>query len=78
MHSQSLHELSQDFGAGCAQSKLLCTVEGDKVPVVHINYKLGKTVWVTPTSGKGKPICGTAFDQEPAFPWSVVWKDGEF
>ncbi|KAK4832710.1 hypothetical protein QYF61_025171 [Mycteria americana] len=34
--------------AGPAQSKLLRTVEGDKVPVVHIKNMLGKTIWVTP------------------------------
>jgi len=44
--------------AGPAQSKLLRTVEGHKVPVVHIKNTLGKTVWVIPTLGKGKPIHG--------------------
>lgn len=29
---------------GPAQSKLLCTVEGDKVPVVHIKIMLGKSL----------------------------------
>ncbi|KAK4807122.1 hypothetical protein QYF61_018463 [Mycteria americana] len=54
---------------GSAQSKLLRTVEGDKVPVVHIKNVLGKTVWVTPASGKGKPIRGIAFAQGPGCTW---------
>ncbi|KAK4807126.1 hypothetical protein QYF61_018467 [Mycteria americana] len=54
---------------GPAQSKLLCTVEGDKVPEVHIKNMLGKTVWVTPASGKGKPIRGIAFAQGPGYTW---------
>ncbi|KAK4807213.1 hypothetical protein QYF61_024333 [Mycteria americana] len=57
--------------AGPAQSKLLRTVEGDKVPVVHIRNMLGKTVWVTPASGKGKPIRGIAFAQGPGCTWWV-------
>jgi len=47
--------------AGSAQSKLPCTVEGDKVPVVHVKNMLWKTVWVIHASGKGKPIRGNAF-----------------
>ena len=62
--------------AGPAQSKLLHTVEGDKVLVAHINM-LGKTVWVTSASGKGKPIHGIAFAQGPGWTWWVVQKDGE-
>ena len=46
--------------AGPAQSEPLCTVEGDKVPVVHVKNMLGKTVWVIPASNKGKPIRGCA------------------
>ncbi|KAK4806782.1 hypothetical protein QYF61_005578 [Mycteria americana] len=57
---------------GPAQSKLLRTVEGDKVPVVHIKNMLGKTVRVTPASGKGKPICGIAFAQGPGCTWWVA------
>ncbi|KAK4811029.1 hypothetical protein QYF61_015733 [Mycteria americana] len=63
--------------AGPAQSKLLRTVEGDKFPVVHIKNMLGKTVWVTPASGKGKPIRGIAFAQGPGCTWWVMRKDGE-
>ncbi|KAK4819555.1 hypothetical protein QYF61_007066 [Mycteria americana] len=63
--------------AGPAQSKLLRTVEGDKVPVVHIKNMLGKTVWVTPASGKGKPIRGIAFPQGPGCTWWVMREDGE-
>ncbi|GAB0183648.1 hypothetical protein GRJ2_000830100 [Grus japonensis] len=63
--------------AGPAQSKLPRPVEGDKVPVVRMKNMLGKTVWVIPASGKGKPICGTAFAQGPGCTWWVMRKDGE-
>lgn len=62
---------------GPAQSKLLHTVEGDKVPVVHIKNMLVKTVWVIPASGKGKYIHGIAFAQGPMGTWWVMWEDGE-
>ena len=39
--------------AGPAQSNLLCTVDGDKAPVVCIRNMLGKAVWVTPASCVG-------------------------
>lgn len=39
-----------------AQSSSLHTVEGDKVPVVHIKSMLGKAVQVLPASGKGKTV----------------------
>ncbi|KAK4829996.1 LOW QUALITY PROTEIN: hypothetical protein QYF61_008166 [Mycteria americana] len=55
--------------AGPARLKLLHAAEGDKVPVVHIKNMLGKTVWVTPASGKGKPIHGIAFAQGPGCTW---------
>ena len=42
--------------AGPAQSKPQCPVEGDKVPIVHIWNVLGKTVWISPASGKCKLI----------------------
>ncbi|KAK4820268.1 hypothetical protein QYF61_022838 [Mycteria americana] len=58
--------------AGPAQSKLLHTVEGDKVPLVHIKNMLGEAVWVTPASGKGKPIRGIAFAQGPGCTWWVI------
>ncbi|XP_064902006.1 uncharacterized protein LOC135577289 [Columba livia] len=60
-----------------AQSEILRTVEGDKVPVVHMKNMLGKAVWVTPASGKGKPICGIVFAQGPGSTWWVMLKDGE-
>ena len=63
--------------AGPAQSELLRTVEGDRVPVVHMKHTLGKTVWVTPASGKGQPSRGIAFAQGPGRAWWVMRKDGE-
>ena len=63
--------------AGPAQSELFHTVEGDKVPVVHIKNLLGKTVWVIPASGKGKPTRGIAFAQGPGYTWWVMQEDGE-
>jgi len=55
----------------------LRTAEGDKVPVVHERNRLGKAVWVSPASGKGKSIHGIAFAQGPGCTWWVVQKDGE-
>ncbi|RMC09641.1 hypothetical protein DUI87_13427 [Hirundo rustica rustica] len=49
--------------AGPAQSEPLHTVDGDKDPVVHMKGILGKTVWINPTSGKGRPIRGIVFAQ---------------
>lgn len=46
--------------AGSAQSKLLCTVEGDKVPVVCMRNVLGNTVWT-----------GPAFLQRQIHPWDM-------
>ncbi|GAB0209850.1 hypothetical protein GRJ2_003450700 [Grus japonensis] len=63
--------------AGPAQSKFPRPVEGDKVPAVRMKNMLGKTVWVIPASGKGKPICGIAFAQGPGCTWWVMRKDGE-
>jgi len=63
--------------AGPAQSKRQRPVEGDEVPVVHMRNILGKTVWVNPASGKGKPVRGIAFAQGPGCTWWVMWKDGE-
>ncbi|RMC21621.1 hypothetical protein DUI87_02488 [Hirundo rustica rustica] len=51
--------------AGPAQSEPLHTVDGDKVPVVHMKGILGKTVWINPTSSKGRPIRGIVFAQGP-------------
>ena len=63
--------------AGPAQSNLLCTVDGDKAPVMRIKNMLGQTVWVTPASGKGKPVRGITFAQGPGCTWRVMQKDGE-
>jgi len=58
--------------AGPAQSKLPHPVEGDKVPVVHMRNMLGKTVWVSPASGKCKSIRRIAFAQGPGCTWWVM------
>jgi len=63
--------------AGPAQSKPQRPVERDKVPVVHMRNMLGIIVWVSPASGKGKPVRGTAFAQGPGCTWWVMRKDGE-
>ena len=63
--------------AGPAQSTLLHTMDGDKPPVVRIRNMLGKTVWVTPALGKGKPMHGITFAQGPGCTWWVMQKDGE-
>ncbi|RMB97312.1 hypothetical protein DUI87_26208 [Hirundo rustica rustica] len=63
--------------AGPAQSEPLHTVDGDKVPVVHMKGVLGKTVWINPTSSKGRPIRGIVFAQGPGSTWWVMQKDGE-
>ncbi|RMC09840.1 hypothetical protein DUI87_13627 [Hirundo rustica rustica] len=63
--------------AGPAQSEPLHTVDGDKVPVVHMKGILGKTVWINPTSGKGRPIRGIGFAQGPGPTWWIMQKDGE-
>ena len=62
---------------GPAQSSSLRTVEGDKVPVVHGKNMLGKTVWVLPASGKGKPLRGCDFAQGPGCTWWVMQKNGD-
>jgi len=62
---------------GPGQSKLLHSVEGDEVPVVHVRNMLGKTVWVSPASGKGKPVHGIAFAQGSGCTWWVMQKDEE-
>ena len=53
---------------GPTQSSSLHTVEGDKVPIVHVK-SMGKAVRVLPASGKGKPLHGTVFAQEPVSTW---------
>jgi len=47
--------------AGPAKSKPQRPVEGDKVLVMHMQNMLGKTVCVSPASGKGKPVRRIAF-----------------
>jgi len=63
--------------AGPAQSKLLYTVEGDKITAVHMKNILGTTDWVSPALGKGKTIRGLTFTEAPGCTWWVMWKDGE-
>ncbi|RMC21713.1 hypothetical protein DUI87_02581 [Hirundo rustica rustica] len=58
--------------AGPAQSEPLHTVDGDKVPVVHVKGILGKTVWINPTSSKGRPIRGIVFAQGPGSTWWTI------
>jgi len=60
-----------------AQAKLPRPVEGDKVLVMHLRNMLGKPVWVSPASGKGKPVHGIAFAQGPGCTWWVMRKDEE-
>ena len=60
-----------------AQSKPKPPVEGDKVPVVHMQNMLGKTVWVSPASGKGRAVHRIAFAQGPGCTWWVMQKNGE-
>jgi len=60
--------------AGTSQSKPQRPVEGDKVPVVHMQNMLGKTVWVSPALGKGKPVRGIAVPQGPGCTWWVMRK----
>jgi len=62
--------------AGPAQSKPQHPVEGHKVPVVHMRNMLGKTVWVSPASGKSKLVCGIAFAQGPECTRWVMLKNG--
>jgi len=38
---------------------------------------LGKTLWVIPAMGKGKPIRVIAFGQGPGYTWWVMQKDGQ-
>lgn len=41
------------------------TVEGNKVPVVHMKNVLQKTFWIISALGKGKLICSIVFAQGP-------------
>ena len=63
--------------AGSAQSEPLHTVEGDRDPLMHVKNMLGKTVWVIPASGKGRPIHGVAFTEGPGCTWWVMREDEE-
>lgn len=49
--------------SGPAHFKLSSAAEGDRPPVVPMKSVLGKKVWGSPESGKGKPIHGIAFAQ---------------
>jgi len=62
---------------GPAQWILPHPVEVDKVHVVHMKNMLGKTVWVSPASGKGKPVRRIAFAEGPGCTWWVMRKDKE-
>ncbi|TRZ11241.1 hypothetical protein HGM15179_015857 [Zosterops borbonicus] len=62
--------------AGPLQSELLHTVDGDKVPVVHVRSLLGKTLWINSASSTDKPIRGIVFAQGPGCTWWVMQKDG--
>lgn len=62
--------------AGHAQTRLLYTVAGDRIPAVHIKSMLRKTDWVISALGKGKPVCGIASVQGPVCTWWVMWEDG--
>ena len=62
---------------GPTHSSSLHTVEGDKVPVVHVKSMLGKAVWVLPASGMSKPLRGTVFAQGPGSTWWVMQKNGD-
>ena len=75
--TQSVNTRGSINRAGPAQSDLLHTVEGDKVPVVHESNMLGKTVWVIPAMGKDKPIRGIVFARGPGCTWWVMLKNGE-
>jgi len=46
---------------GPSQSNFLHTVEGDKVPELHVKSMLGEAVLVFPASRKDKPLSGTFF-----------------
>ncbi|RMC20297.1 hypothetical protein DUI87_01144 [Hirundo rustica rustica] len=62
--------------AGPAQSEPLHTVDGEKVPVVHVRGLLGKTVWINSASSTEDPIRGIVFAQGPGCTWWVMQKDG--
>jgi len=62
---------------GPTQSSSLHTVEGDKVPVIHVKNMLGKAVWVIPASEKDKPLRGTVFAQGPGSTWWVMQENGD-
>lgn len=61
--------------AGPAQLKVLCTVEEEKDPVVHIKDMVGKIVWVVPASDKCKLLYGIVSVQGPECTWWVMQED---
>ncbi|RMC20449.1 hypothetical protein DUI87_01299 [Hirundo rustica rustica] len=62
--------------AGPAQSESLHTVDGEKVPVVHVRGLLGKRVWINSASSTEDPIRGIVFAQGPGCTWWVMQEDG--
>ncbi|RMC17141.1 hypothetical protein DUI87_05718 [Hirundo rustica rustica] len=58
--------------AGPAQSESLHTVDGEKVPVVHVRGLLGKTVWINSASSTEDPIRGIVFAQGPGCTWGKM------
>lgn len=44
--------------------------------IVHIGKQLGKVVWIAPSLGKDKPICGIVFAQGCGCTWWVIQEDG--
>ena len=62
---------------GPAQSRSLHTVEGDKVPVVHVKSILGKAVWSFQFLEKANLSVELFFAQGPGFTWWVMQKNGD-
>ena len=60
---------------GPAQSRSLHTVEGDKVPVVHVKSILGKAVWSFQLLER-PDLCGTVFAQGSGCTCWVMQKNG--
>lgn len=53
---------TEDHLTGLVLSKKTLTFFGGvKVTVLHIGKWMGKSVWISPHMGKGKPICGIVF-----------------
>ncbi|XP_067999348.1 uncharacterized protein [Melanerpes formicivorus] len=63
--------------AGPAQSDLLQTVDGDGVPVIAEKNLLGKSVWVFPAAGGGKPTRGVVSAEGPGHTYWVMLETGD-